>query len=572
MEKKDLNNLAPDENYIPTGLPGGFFIYNALGDQEIYFADQNVIELFGCQTIEEFREYTGNSFRGMVHPEDCDKVESNVMAQTFNSEKQHDYVRYRIITKQGRVRYIEDFGHLLHGKGGEKIFYVYIMDVDKDDFYNRGRNSFAENQILAMNKQADRLTGLLNMPAFYELMQERLKTRDKSKTMTFIHFDVVNFKIFNESYGFQRGDELLCRLAYAIRQEFPGAAAARFANDHFMVCTEVEDVPLRVENVHSAMLGILEGSRVEIKAGIYELEDNCQEVGLACDHARIACNMVKRRYDKIYGIYETALYERLRMQQYVVDNIDTAVEREYLKIFYQPIINVETGKICGYEALSRWDDPKVGMISPGTFIVTLEESHMVHKADTFTIRKVCEDLCRLMEMGEPVVPVSVNLSRLDFELCDVFSLTEHFCSIYDLSRDLIDIEITESALNDNSTHLQKEVRRFRRAGYHVWIDDFGSGYSSLNHLMDYEFDVLKLDLEFLRTYDKHPRTGQLIRHVVQLALDLGVLPLQEGVETQEHYEFLKSIGCKRAQGYHFARPMPLMESRKFTRSKGMEWE
>ena len=260
MEKKDLNNLAPDENYIHTGLPGGFFIYNALGDQEIYFADQNVIELFGCQTIEEFREYTGNSFRGMVHPEDCDKVASNVMAQTFNSEKQHDYVRYRIITKQGRVRYIEDFGHLLHGKGGEKIFYVYIMDVDKDEFYNRGRNSFAENQILAMNKQADRLTGLLNMPAFYELMQKRLKTRDKSKTMTFIHFDVVNFKIFNESYGFQRGDELLCRLAYAIRQEFPGAAAARFANDHFMVCTEVEDVPLRVENVHSSMLGILEGS------------------------------------------------------------------------------------------------------------------------------------------------------------------------------------------------------------------------------------------------------------------------------------------------------------------------
>ena len=563
----------PEENSIPTGFPGGFFIYNAMGNQEIYFADQNVIELFGCKTIRELREYTGNSFRGMVHPEDVEKVESDVMSQTFNSEKQHDYVRYRIITKQGAIRYVEDFGHLLHGAGGQKIFYVYIVDVDKDEYYNRGRNSFAESQIFSMNRDADRLTGLLNMPAFYERVQKKIQEREPGKkAMTFVHFDIVNFKVFNENYGFQRGDDLLCRMAYTIRNEFPGAEAARFSNDHFVVCTEAEDVPLHVENVHSTMLRILDGTRVEIKAGIYELEGSCTEVGLACDHARIACGMVKRRYDKIYGVYETALYERLRMQQYVLDNIDLAVEKEYLKVFYQPILRVETGKICGYEALARWDDPKMGMLSPGVFIATLEEFHMIHKADTFIIRKVCEDLCQLLEEGKPVVPVSVNLSRLDFELCDIFALTENFRSRYNLPRNLIDIEITESALNDDSSHLQREVQRFRGAGYHIWIDDFGSGYSSLNHLMNYEFDVLKLDLEFLRTYDKQPRTGRLIRHMVQLALDMGVVPLQEGVETKEHFDFLKSIGCKCVQGYYFAKPLPLEESRAFTQSKGLEWE
>ncbi|MBR2215149.1 MAG: GGDEF and EAL domain-containing protein [Selenomonadaceae bacterium] len=558
-------------NLIPTGLPGGFFIYSALGDEEIYFADQNVVNLYGCETLEDFLHHVGGSFRGMVHPEDLEKVENDITAQTFNSSKKHDYVRYRICTKQGDIRYVEDFGHLLHGEGGKCVFYVYIVDVDQDEYYNRGRNSFAESQIFAMNRSADRLTGLLNMAVFYEKVQDRINTRSQNQ-LTFIHFDIVNFKIFNENYGFQRGDDLLCRMAYTIKTEFPGADAARFSNDHFVVCTDLDNVTDHVEQVHTTMLRILDGIRVEIKAGIYRLEDTCREVGIACDHARIACNMIKRRYDKVYDIYEAALYERLRMQQYVLDNIDTAVEKEYIKVFYQPIIRVATGKICGYEALARWDDPTLGMLSPAVFITTLEEFHLIHKIDTFIIKKVCEDLSRLLESNEPVVPVSVNLSQLDFELCDIFALTEHFRQLYDLPRELIDIEITESALNENSAHLQNEVKKFRNAGYKIWIDDFGSGYSSLNHLLNYEFDVLKMDLEFLRTYDKHPDAATLMQHITEAALELGLIPLQEGVETKEHFEFLKSIGCRCAQGYYFAKPLPIEKSRAYTREKGMEWE
>lgn len=574
MNNVSRNQMAPDANYIPTGLPGGFFIYSALGNQEIYFADQNVIHLFGCGSIEELREYTRNSFRGMVHPEDLEKIESDIMAQTFNSKKRHDYVRYRIITKQGETRYVEDFGHLLHGEDGQMVFYVYIVDVDKDEYYNRGRNSLAESQIFSMNRDADRLTGLLTMPAFYERTQKKLSEKNitEKKKFTFVHFDIVNFKIFNENYGFQKGDELLCRMAYAIRKEFTDADIARFSNDHFVVCTDMPDVTLHVENLHHAVHRILNGIRVEIKAGIYELEDSCKEVGLACDHARIACNMVKRRYDKLYGVYDPELYKRMRMQQYVLDNIDNAVDKEFLKVYYQPIIRVETGKICGYEALARWEDPKKGMLSPATFVVTLEEFHMIHKVDTFIIKKVCQDLHGLMAAGEPVVPVSINLSRLDFEACDMFALIEHLRGFYGLPRELLDIEITESALNENSSHLRQEVQRLRKAGYHIWIDDFGSGYSSLNHLLDYKFDVLKLDLEFLRTYDRHRHAGRLMRHIVQGALDLKAQPLQEGVETKEHFDFLKSIQCKCAQGYYFARPLPLEESRNFTRQKGLEWE
>lgn len=571
MDDYELENINLS---FPIGLPGGFFIYDAAENGEIIFADQNVIEMFGCMTMDEFREYTGNCFKGMVYAEDWDRIANDILAQTFNSDKKHDYVRYRIKRKDGEIRYVEDFGHLLHGFDGSSYFYVYIVDVDKDEFHNKSRNSFAEAQIFSMNHTSDRLTGLMNMPTFYETMQELMKNPEyrKDHKLTFIHFDIANFKIINEDFGFERGDDLLCRVAYSLKNEFVGAKTARFSNDHFVVCTDSSDIEERVVRIHNSMLNIMDDFRVELKAGIYELEDSCDEPGIACDHARIACNTVKRRYDKIYGVYDVEFYKRLHLQQFVVNSVDDAVEKGHIKVYYQPIIRVSSGKICGYEALARWIDPTHGFLSPGEFIPTLEESHLIHKVDTCIIAQVCEDMRALMDMGQPVVPVSVNLSRLDFELCNVFDLTEGYRSRYDLPRDLIEIEITESALNDDSSFLQKEVDRFKKAGYHVWIDDFGSGYSSLNSLLNYDFDVLKLDLEFLRTYDRQPRAGQLIKHIVKGAKAMGISPLQEGVETEEHFKFLKDIGCERAQGYFFAKPMAIQESRDFTMKKGLSWE
>ena len=570
-----LGPLGPDDNVIPTGLPGGFFIYDADGSQEILFAEQNVIELFGCTTIAELRELTGNSFCGMVHPDDLSRIQNDIGAQTSESSKRHDYVRYRIVTRQGEVRYVEDFGHLLHGEGGRSYFYVYIVDVDQEEFYSREANSFAEAQILAAFEDADRLTGLMNMRAFHDEVGELLLDEQwRSRPVTFAHFDIMNFKVFNEEHGFQRGDDLLCHLARLLREEFEGARVARFSNDHFCVCAQlpVSEVSERVERLHNALMNMPDGLRVELKAGLCELEPDCREVGIACNHARLACNSVKRRYDCTFAVYDANLYERLRLQQHVVDTVDEAVEEGYLKVYYQPVVRISTGQIAGYEALARWDDPAMGFLPPSRFIGTLEEFHMIHKVDTFVVRKVCEDLARLRDAGEPLVPVSVNLSRLDFELCDAFGLIEGYRAEFGIPARLIDIEITESALNGDMVLLAAWVRQFRDAGYHVWVDDFGSGYSSLNNLLDYEFDVLKLDLEFLRTYDEHRRAGDLIGTLVQVARNLGVDPLQEGVERAEHLDFLREVGCEFAQGYYFAKPMELGASRAYTRAKGLAWE
>ena len=312
--------------------------------------------------------------------------------------------------------------------------------------------------------------------------------------------------------------------------------------------------------------------RVRIKAGIYYLTDRYAEVGLACDHARLACNSIKNRYDINYCVYDEMLREKLRKQQYVVDHIDEAIEREFIKVYYQPVIRVKTGQICGYEALVRWVDPGMGVLSPADFIETLEQFHLIHKVDCFVVEKVCQEYIKLKAEGEPIVPVSVNLSRLDFELCDIYQEIENSRAKYKVPVEYLDLEVTESALNENNEHLKEECKRFREEGYKLWLDDFGSGYSSLNVLTEFEFDVLKMDLVFLRNFDHNEKTRVLMTYIANGARKLGLEPLTEGVETEEHYEFLKSIDCERAQGFFFGKPEEMDTTRALTRSKGFIWE
>ena len=561
---------------IPTGLPGGFFIYENGNGDEILFAEENVIKLYGCETFEEFKEFTHNSFEGMVHPEDYAKIQNQIKAQTLFGEKRHDYVRYRIITKQGDVKYVEDFGHLMHGASGMSFFYVFIVDVDRNEYFNRSRNSYAEAEVLSMNHETDSLTGLFNMSFFYQSVQALLSSpKERRKDISIIHFDIPNFKLFNERNGFRLGDELLCDLAQIIKEVFSGDICSRFSDDHFVVCStaEKDDVIKKIERVYKTLLDSAESSkRVRIKAGVYYLDGRTMEIGLACDHARLACNSIKGRHDLFYCVYDEMLREKLRKQQYVVDHVDEAIENKYIKVYYQPVIRVKSGEICGYEALVRWVDPRVGFLSPGDFIETLEQFHLIHKIDAYVVERVCQDYNEMIKNGDPVVPASVNISRLDFELCDIFSIVEETRAKYNVPRNMLDLEITESALNDNIGHIKSECLKMRELGYQVWLDDFGSGYSSLNSLAEYSFDVLKLDMVFLRSYDHNAKTGILMNYIVDGARGMGLTPLCEGVETKEHYEFLKKIGCEKAQGFYFGKPLPMEETKQMAIDKGMAWE
>ncbi len=561
---------------IPTGLPGGFFIYEADGEENIIFAETNVVKLFGCDSFDEFMEYVGGSFKGMVHPEDVHKIENQIEAQTIYAEKRHDYVRYRITTKQGEIRYVEDFGHLLHWNNGKRFYYVFIVDVDQNDYLNTASNSYAEAEVLANNRETDDLTGLLNMAFFYNKVQVLLSQPEiRRQDVSFIHFDIPNFKLYNERNGFKMGDELLKDFGYTIKEVFSQGTVARFSDDHFVVFTTIprDEVVDCVEEVYKRMLLSEDvNKKVKVKAGIYFMDDQRAEVGLACDHARLACNSIKNRHDVNYCIYDDIIRDGLRRQQFVVDHIDDAIANDFIKVFYQPIVRVATGEVCGYEALVRWVDPENGMLPPGYFIETLEHFHLIHLVDEYVVKKVCQDYMELSEEGEALVPISVNISRLDFEVCDVYKMLSDFCEIYNVPRGMIDVEITESAFSDNTGLIKEETTKIKEAGHQIWIDDFGSGYSSLTTLADYDFDVLKLDMVFLRSIDKNPKTRTLMSYIIKAVNEMGFSPLCEGVETEEHYQFLKSVGCDRAQGYYFGKPMPLNELLDMLYERGVQWE
>ncbi len=256
--------------------------------------------------------------------------------------------------------------------------------------------------------------------------------------------------------------------------------------------------------------------------------------------------------------------------QYLLDTFDEAMDREYIQVYYQPVIRTITGQVCGLEALARWIDPEKGMIQPIQFIGLLEEHRLIHRLDSYIIRQVCARIRRVMDQGEIALPVSVNLSRMDFELCDIYETVNRWVAEARIPRNYIPIEITESMFADKPEMMRTVINRFRQAGYQVWMDDFGSGYSSLNVLKDYNFDELKVDMGFLSTL--HLRSRKILTSIIEMAKSTGLHSLVEGVETEAQYLFLRDIGCEKLQGYLFGRPAPYDDLLGSLRERGIEPE
>ena len=215
--------------------------------------------------------------------------------------------------------------------------------------------------------------------------------------------------------------------------------------------------------------------------------------------------------------------------QYILEHLDSALEQQHIQVYFQPVIRTVSRQMCSMEALARWIDPQYGLLPPPVFIPVLEQHGLIHLLDCHVIWQVCALYREAVSRGDIVVPISLNLSRLDFELCDIFSVVEEAVRTYEVPRQNICIEITESALTDNENSMIARIDRFRSAGYQVWMDDFGCGYSSLNTLKDFEFDELKIDMHFLS--DFRLRSKRILASIVHMAKQINIQTLAEGGET-----------------------------------------
>ncbi len=431
------------------------------------------------------------------------------------------------------------------------------------ELYDSRRN--LENQLnqrtdeLVASKKYDKLTGLLSMSEFLTSADQILsyvKSADKSE-YTFVYINIHNFKFYNVKYGINRGDNVLRSLAMLISEIQHGNLFTRYGQDHFVILTrdsyeQIYNNALRIYQGFSAQFS--EG--MQLKFGIYHLNQDNIPTHTACELAKLACDSIKYTND-FFCEYNETLKHKFELSTYVIQHIDEAIAKRYIQVYFQPVVRTLSGKVCGTEALARWNDPTLGLLSPADFISTLEENRLIQKLDLFVLREVCEVLKTRSEHKQHSVPVSLNLSRVDFQECDIFYEVEKILQEYKLPHDLINIEITETAIMSDPIRFKEEIDRFRKAGYQVWMDDFGSGYSSLNVLKDYSFDEIKLDMKFMSSFDA--KSKDIVVSIIEMAKKIGIQTLAEGVETQEQYDFLRSIGCEKVQGYFVSKPIPSAE-------------
>ena len=242
------------------------------------------------------------------------------------------------------------------------------------------------------------------------------------------------------------------------------------------------------------------------------------------------------------------------MENYILEHFDEALKNKWIGVYYQPVVRTITGAFCGAEALARWNDPEKGLLSPAEFIPVLEDTGRITELDLYMLEQICQDYQMVSQRGNRVLPVSFNLSRKDLLHDDIIERIEAIMARYNVPRELVNVEITESAFVEDVERIGPVLKKLHELGYQVWMDDFGSGYSSLGILKDYSFDEIKIDMSFISKFDKKARN--IIRSVVTMAKRIGVQTLAEGVETKEQYVFLYTIGCEKIQGYYFGRPMP----------------
>ena len=377
--------------------------------------------------------------------------------------------------------------------------------------------------------------------------------------MSFYFFNVMNFRTFNRRFGYEAGNEYLCALADNLTAVFDTGIVARAGGDHFAVIAtdlDKEAAIRKLEEFNAAMAEHDRGLKIHIKTGVYIADENDDDITVMLDRAKVACDLINGVYDRDIEVFDGEMKYKNDMKHYVIEHFEEAFEKDYITVYYQPVTRALTGRVCGFEALARWVDPVKGVISPGIFVDVMESVRVVHRLDSFIIDRVCQDIRGIIDSGLPCQPVSVNLSQLDFELCDITDVVFSTMKKYDIPKNLIAIEITESAVASGMKMLDEKIREFRAHGLEVWIDDFGSGYSSFSNLQNHDFDTLKIDMGFVRGIGNNPKSEVIIASIVSMSKRLGLASLAEGVETEEQYEFLRRIGCGLIQGYFFGKPEP----------------
>jgi len=411
----------------------------------------------------------------------------------------------------------------------------------------------------AVNIQLDELTGIYNQQSFFDFT-EHILTEHPEQSFCLIYWNIRKFRTTNDLFGWDAGNKILVHWANTLREVLRDELAVygRLDHDNFVCCVTEEFLSRDDWTKLGEISYFTEKTEYHFYSccGLYKIIDRTLPLSNMLDKAKAAMETIKNNYMTLYAWYDESMWSKLLEEQRMNTEFKTAIAEKQFKVYYQPICRSSDGLITSAEALIRWQHPTKGMISPGNFIPLFEKNGFISILDRYVWNEVCAMQQSRLDQGLATVPVSVNVSRVEFynpSLCDDI---RNIAKKHNISPDLLKIEITESAYADNPVQVLEAVKKLHSYGFSVLMDDFGSGYSSLNMLKDLPIDVLKIDMRFLDDLEKSQKASIVLESIIRLAKWMKLSVVSEGVETQREWEYLRSIECDAVQGYYFYRPMP----------------
>lgn len=426
-----------------------------------------------------------------------------------------------------------------------------------------------EDVLQTADRQFDALTGLYNSETFYKEAASLLVAHSDVE-YCIVCMDISCFKIINDLFHIDTGDLILKAAADYFKEKLnvQTSMSCRTEADHFVLCLPREelDIVQILKGLDEKIQSLRISHNILFFAGIYPVDK--RDVGKLpinkmCDRATLALHQIKGSYVTRYIYYDDKLRDQMLDELLTISSLEAALADHQFTIFLQPIFDPHKNTVISAEALIRWFHPAHGMVSPGKFIPACEKNGFIVNLDRFVWEEACKLQRKRLDEGKKIVPISVNLSRMNFYREDLPSFLSSLIEKYNLESWMLKLEITESTYTDNKGEMLGVISNFKSLGFSILMDDFGSGYSSLNMLKDMPLDTLKVDMAFIRELEKSKRVAVILKFVVELADELGINVVVEGVETQYQCNYVAGLGNEVSiQGYFFSRPLPIRDYEK----------
>ncbi len=532
--------------------PGGVIILDDYDKRPTTkFVNNAVFEMFGYDK-DDYVDGLPNNLLSFVNLSDINGLKYDL--SIANERNKVCNREIRVTCADGSSKWILLSAKFLSDEGDKTSLMMLLIDIGSEV------NSRKELEYLA---KYDELSKVYNRRTFYKRVRELLDL-NPNKDYVFIRLNIEHFKLINDLFGVEKGDDLLKLIGKKFNELFSGYTAyGRIEADNFGMFFEkgLFTIDELVNTLCQSVKAFDKNYNIILDFGVMYITDKSISIENISDRANLALNTIKGNYAVRYAFYDEQLRNKLLSEQSIVNDMKSALEEDQFCFYLQPIVNCLDNTLVGAEALVRWLHPTRGLIPPSEFLPVFEENGFITQIDKFIWESVCKLLKRWKDEGQDTVPISINISRLDIIHQDLVSFLVGLVKKYDIDVNMLKLEITESAYVENPKLFISIVEQLHANGFTIEMDDFGSGYSSFNTLKDVPFDLLKIDMRFLEG-ESSSKSGTILSSIVSMSKWLDLPVIAEGVETISQVQYLKSIGCYNIQGYYYSRPLPVNEFEK----------